>query len=273
MRLVIAALLLAGAPAAAQTQSETMPAQTPSLPASAAPVAEQRPYQLRTPRRHRRGPLSLAQGPVLSDGRRRGRARLSARRERLFRSGDGAAPAADRHPVRGDARADPGGRQLGPGPRRRLALLVGVPARRAIPHLVPPAGRRRRAEQIDLRRAGRGRGQAIFPPRRDGGQPRRPLRRHPGRRRRLGALPAAHPRPRHRPRHRDGDRGRHRPAGLDRRQPRHRLHRGQRAIGAATAPGCTGSASPSPRTARSTRRPRISPSPSASAAPRTGAAS
>ena len=62
-------------------------------------------------------------------------------------------------------------------------------------------------------------------------------------------------------------------AGLDRRQPRHRLHRGQRAIGAATAPGCTGSASRSPRTARSTRRPRISPSPSASAAPRTGASS
>jgi len=45
MRLAIAALLLAGAPAAAQTQSETMPAQNAqAAPLPPPPVAEQRPY-------------------------------------------------------------------------------------------------------------------------------------------------------------------------------------------------------------------------------------
>ena len=74
--------------------------------------------------------------------------------------------------VRGDEGPHQGGRIVGPGPRRRLALLVGVQARRAISHLVPAAGRgRRRADH--LRRAGRGRGQGIFPPGRARGQPRR----------------------------------------------------------------------------------------------------
>lgn len=41
MRLLIAALLIASVPAAAQTQSETMTAQN-ALPAP--PIAEQRPY-------------------------------------------------------------------------------------------------------------------------------------------------------------------------------------------------------------------------------------
>ncbi len=246
---------------------------TKTNPLPPPPVAEQRPHQLRAPRHHRRGPLSLAQGPELSDRRRRGRALLSARRERLFRGGDGAAPAADRDPVPGDARPDPGGRQLGPGPRRRLALLVGVPARRAISHLVSPPRRRRRRSRSIFDEPAEAAGKQYF---------------------RLGAMEVspdgryaamlidddgserfqlAHPRDRHRPRRRDGHRGRHRPAGLDRRQPRHRLHRGQRAIGAATAPGCTGSASRSRTTARSTRRPRMSPSRSASAAPRTAATS
>ena len=124
-----------------------------------------------------------------------------------------------------------------------------------------------------LRRAGRGRGQAIFPPRRDRGQPRRPLRRDPGRRRRLGAFrrcaSASSP-----------------PAATSRRSPRSASAsrsgpataaassspRSTR-IGAATAPGCTGSASRWRTTSRSTRRPRISPSRSASAAPRTAASS
>ena len=43
--------------------------------------------------------------------------------------------------VRGDEGPHQGGRQLGPGPRRRLALLVGVQARRAISDLVPAARR------------------------------------------------------------------------------------------------------------------------------------
>ena len=83
----------------------------------------------------------------------------------------------------------------------------------------------------------------------------------------------AHPRDRHRPRRRDGDRGRHRPAGLDRRQPRHRLHRGQRELAQLPRPAAPARPAGRRATARSTRRPRISPSPSASAAPRTGASS
>ena len=134
-----------------------------TLPAP--PRAEARPLQLRTPRLHDRGSLCLAEGPGLSEGRGRGDARLSQGRERLFRGGDGAAQGAGRHPVRGDEGADQGGRILGPGPRRRLALLVGVQAGRAISDLVPEAGLgRRRAGH--LRRAGRGRRQGIFPARR-----------------------------------------------------------------------------------------------------------
>ena len=63
----------------------------------------------------------------------------------------------------------------------------------------------------------------------------------------VGALRAQDPRPRHRPRHRDGDRGRNRRTGVDRRQPRNRLHRGQRAM--AQLPGAT----PPPRRAAGQR--------------------
>ena len=229
MRHIAVCLMLIAAPVAAWSQAsrETMTKTTTTLPPP--PVAEQRPYSFERHGVTVQDPYHWLKDQSLPDRRRRGRALLPARRERLFRGGDGAAPAADRDPVPGDARPDPGGRQLGPGPGRRLALLVGVPARRPISHLVPPPRRRRRAA-AGLRRAGRGPGQAIFPARRDGGQPRRPLRRDPGRRRRLRALPAAHPRPYDRPRRRDRHRGRHRRAGLDRRQPRHRLHRGQRPV-------------------------------------------
>ena len=48
--------------------------------------------------------------------------------------------------------------------------------------------------------------------------------------RRVGAVPAAHPRPRDRQGHRDRHQGRHRPAGVDQRQRRHRVHRGQRQL-------------------------------------------
>ena len=58
-----------------------------------------------------------------------------------FEGWKSAAPGADRPAVRGDEGADQGRRQLGPDPRRRLALLVGVQARRAISDLVPQAGR------------------------------------------------------------------------------------------------------------------------------------
>ena len=61
--------------------------------------------------------------------------------ERLFRGLEEAAPGADRPAVRGDEGADQGGRQLGPDPRRRFPLLVGVQAGRAVPDLVPQAGR------------------------------------------------------------------------------------------------------------------------------------
>ena len=91
-------------------------------------------------------------------------------------------------------------------------------------------------------------------------------RRDSGRRQRLGALQAPHPRSRHRPRPRDGDRGRHRRAGLDRGQPRHRLHRGQRALAHLPRPLAPARPRRPTRTARSTRRRRISPSRSASAA-------
>ena len=110
--------------------------------------------------------------------------------------------------------------------RRRLSLLVGVHAGRAIPDLVPQAGRGRRGPD-HLRRAGRGRGQGLFPAGRARGQPRRQIARDPGRRQRLGALPAANPRPCDRQGYRDRDRGRDRPAGVDQRQRRDRVHRGQ----------------------------------------------
>ena len=104
----------------------------------------------------------------------------------------------------------------------------------------PVAGRRRPA---DLRRAGRSRGQGIFPPRRARDQPRRPARRHPvdddGSERfdlRIRDLATGE----------DvetvTDVGIGHPVWTER-QPRHRLHRGQRAIGAATARATTGSAS------------------------------
>ena len=246
---------------------------------AAPPVAEQRPHSFERHGIRVEDPYHWLQGPGLSDGRRRGRAFLPARRECLFRGGDGAAPAADRDPVPGDARPHPRGRQLGPGPRRRLALLVGVPARRAVSHLVPPPGRpfvrlRTAGEaQIIFDEAGRSRGQAIFPAGRARDQPRRPLRRDHGRRRRFGALPAPHPRSRQRPRHRDGDRGRHRRAGLDRRQPRHRLHRGQRQLAQLPRPAAPARRAGRERRAPFTKRPRMSPSRSRSAAPRTGASS
>ena len=56
--------------------------------------------------------------------------------------------------VRGDEGADQGGRQLGPDPRRRFPLLVGVQARCAIPDLVPQArGRRRRPDRSSTSRS------------------------------------------------------------------------------------------------------------------------
>ena len=79
---------------------------------------------------------------------------------------------ARRDTVPGDEGPHQGRRFLGPARGRRLALLVGVQARHAIPLLVPQAGRRR-PRPAHLRRKCRGRGQGIFPPRRFRRQPRR----------------------------------------------------------------------------------------------------
>ena len=134
-----------------------------------------------------------------------------------------------RDAVRGDEGPAQGRRKLGPDPRRRVALLVGVQTRRAIPQLVP-AEIRRRARRDAVRRAGRGRGQGLFPPRRARGEPRRRACRGAGRRQWLGAVPAPHPRRRFGPGHRDRDRRRHRPTGVVERQRRHHIHRGQREL-------------------------------------------
>ena len=244
MRLLIAALLSIGAPAAAQTESDAMTAQIPLPPP---PVAAQRPYSYERHGVTHRGPLALAEGRVLPDRRRRGRARLSARRERLFRSGDGAAPGADRDPVRRRcAAASP--RTTARSRSATATFSTGgrsSPARNIATWYRRPVGRRRRSRLI-FDEAAEAAGKQYFRLGAIAGQPRRPLRRDPGRRRRLRAVQAAHPRPRHRPGHRDRHRGRHRLAGLDRRQPRHRLHRGQRPLAQLPRPPTTGSASPPP---------------------------
>ena len=64
--------------------------------------------------------------------------------------------------VRGDARPHPGGRQLGPGPRRRLSLLVGVQPRRAISHLVPAAASPAATAQIIFDEAAEAAGKQYF---------------------------------------------------------------------------------------------------------------
>ena len=164
--------------------------------------------------------------------------------------------AAGRDPVRGDEGPDQGGRILGPDARRRLALLVGVQARRPISHLVPAPGRRRRRAD-HLRRGGRGRRQGIFPPRRA----RRSAR--------TGVSPRAmvddDGSERFKLRIRDlatGEdietvtRGRHRRSGLDQRQPGHRLHRGQRELAQLPRPLSPPRHARSRRTSPSTRRPR-----------------
>ena len=97
-------------------------------------------------------------------------------------------------------------------------------------------------DAADLRRAGRGRGQGIFPPRRARGQPRRPARRD---------LVDDNGSERFKLRIRDLATGEDietvtevgigQPVWTER-QPGRRLHRGQRASGAATAPATTGSA-------------------------------
>ena len=86
-------------------------------------------------------------------------------------------------------------------------------------------------DQIIYRRAGRGRGQGIFPPGRARGQSRRKARRHPCRRQRVRAVHPAHPRSRDRRGHRD----RHRTSAIG--HPvwtsdcgRDRLQRGQRPV-------------------------------------------
>src|SRR5690349_21448349 len=98
--------------------------------------------QLRTPWRDDRRPVALAARSEISGGRCPRRARLSEGRERVFRRLEGAASEAARSAVRGDEGTDQGGREFGAGSRRRLALLVGIPARRAVSDLVPQAGAR-----------------------------------------------------------------------------------------------------------------------------------
>ena len=120
------------------------------------------------------------------------------------------------------------------------------------------------ADAADPRRAGRGRGQGLFPARRARGQPRRPAARLGGGRQRRRTLHAAHPRSRHRRGHRDRHRGRPTaPVAWTRGLRRARLHRGQRQL--ADLPR----AAPPPRQRsrdrrrRSTRRPTTSASTSA----------
>ena len=215
---------------------------TTELPAP--PRAEQRPYSYERHGVTHRGSLALAARPRLSRGRRRGRARLSQGRERLFRGGDGAAPAAGRDAVRGDEGPDQGGRPLGPGPRRRLALLVGVQARRAISHLVSQAGRRRRRRSSSSTSRPRPRARNISGSARSRSAPTAGC---------AATLVDDNGSERFKLRIRDLATGEDietvTEVGIG--QPvwtsdsaRHRLHRGQRAIGAATAPATTGSATP-----------------------------
>ena len=239
MRRLIAALLLLAAPAAAQAQSETMTAQICFRPRPSPPSA---PTATSATGCTIEDPWHWLQGPELSEGRRPGRARLSARGECLFRSGDGAAPAADRQPVRGDEGPDQGGRQLGPGPRRRLALLVGVPARRAISDLVPAAGGGRRGRRSCSTSRPRPTGKQYFRLGAMRGQPGRALAAtlvddNGSERFKLRIRDLATRRGR-----RDGDRGRHRPrrSGPPTATPSSSPR--STTIGAAIAPGCTGSA-------------------------------
>ena len=115
-----------------------------------------------------------------------------------------------------------------------------------------------------LRRAGRGRGQGIFPPRRARGQPRRPAAPRPWSTTtaRSGSSCASATSPpartsRRSPRSASA-------AGLDQRQQGRRLHRGQRALAQLPRPLPPARHAASPRTSRSTRRPRSSASRSAS---------
>ena len=141
----------------------------------APPRAEQRPYSYERHGVTIEDPWHWLRDQAYPDGRRRGRARLSEGRERLFRSGDGAAPAAGRDPVPGDAAA--ASRRTTARSRSRTATGStggrSSPARNIATWYRKPVARRRRA--ADLRRARRGRGQGIFPARRDRGQPRRQL--------------------------------------------------------------------------------------------------
>jgi hypothetical protein len=94
-----------------------------------------------------------------------------------------------------------------------------------------------------------------------------------GRRQRLRAVQAAHPRSRHRQGYRDDHRGRDRLSGMD--QPTAAESSSPRStrIGAAIAPATTGSAPRPTRTRRSMKRPRTSAFRSGVAIRRTGASS
>ena len=235
-----------------------------TLPAP--PKAEQRPYSYEAHGVTIEDPWHWLR--PISRGHRPRHPRLSHCRKQLFRGLGEPAPGAARRAVRGDEGADQGGRQLGPAQGRRLSLLVGVHARRAIPHLVPQTGRWRRGSG-HIRRTGRGRRQGLFPPGSARGQPRRQTARDPDRRQRVGALPSENPRPCYGQGHRDRNRGRDRPAGVDQRQRRDRVHRGQREL--AQLPRAIPPARDGRRrkTSHSTRRPRSSAFRSASANRRT----
>ena len=213
----------------------------PTAPGRRAPRAS-----FHAPRRDHRGSLGLAARPRLSQGRGRGRARLSEGRERLFRGGVGAAQAlVDTlfEEMKGRIKEDCSSVPLADGPYEYWwAFQPGAQYRQWFRRKL--AGGER---ATDLRRGRRGRGQGLFPPRRDRRQPRPQAARDPGRRRRVGAVQAEHPRPRHRQRHRDGHRRRHRPAGVDQRQPGPRLHRGQRPLAQRQGASCTASATTRPK--------------------------
>ncbi len=112
---------------------------------------------------------------------------------------------------------------------------MGVHARRAVPHLVAQASRWRRRRD-PVRRAGRSRGQGLFPAWIARGQSRRQAAGDADRRQRLRAIPAAGARSGDRQGHRDGHRRRHRPAGVDQRFRRTGVHRGQRQLAKLSRP-------------------------------------